>query len=119
MKNRALLAAFAAAGLFTSPLFAQQAASAAPMGKGEPAKGDSMKKTAMSDGEVRKIDKEQGKITLKHGELQNLGMPSMTMVFKMKDPSLLDKLSVGDSVQFVADRVDGALTVTAIEKQTP
>jgi Cu(I)/Ag(I) efflux system periplasmic protein CusF len=44
-------------------------------------------------------------------------MPSMTMDFKVKDPALLDKLNVGDRVQFVADRVDGALTVTAIEKK--
>ncbi len=116
MRKYILIAVVAAMGLFTSPVFAQTPG-AAPMGKGEPAKGDPMKKAAMSDGEVRKIDKEQGKITLKHGELPNLGMPSMTMVFKVKDPAMLDKLNVGDSVQFVADRVDGALTVTAIEKK--
>ena len=115
MKYR-LMAVVAAAGLLISPLFAQTPG-AGPMGKGESTKGDPVKKASMSEGEVRKIDKEQGKITLKHGELQNLGMPSMTMVFKVKDPALLDKLNVGDSVQFVADRVDGALTVTAIEKK--
>lgn len=115
MKYR-LIAVLAAAGLLTSSLLAQTPG-AGPMGKAEPAKGDAMKKAAMSEGEVRKIDKEQGKITLKHGELQNLGMPSMTMDFKVKNPALLDKVNVGDSVQFVAARVDGVLMVTAIEKK--
>ncbi len=112
----ALIALLAAAGLLTSQLFAQTPR-AGPMGKGGPAKGDSVRKVSMGEGEVRKIDKEQGKITLKHDKLQNLGMPSMTMDFKVKDPALIDKLNVGDRIRFVADRVDGALTVTAIEKK--
>lgn len=111
-----LIALLAVGGLLTGPILAQTTGGAATS-KREPARGDAMKKTSMSEGEVRKIDKEQGKITLKHGELQNLGMPGMTMVFKVKDPAALDKLSVGDSVQFVAERVEGALTVTAIEKK--
>lgn len=68
-----------------------------------------------SDGEVRKIDKEQGKVTLRHGPLANLEMPAMTMVFKAADPKLLDGLKEGDKVKFTAEKVNGAFTVTAIQ----
>lgn len=68
-----------------------------------------------SEGEVRKVDKEQGKVTLRHGPLANLEMPAMTMVFKAADPKLLDGLKEGDKVKFTAEKFNGALTVTAIE----
>ncbi|HYD75688.1 copper-binding protein [Ramlibacter sp.] len=69
-----------------------------------------------TDGEVRKVDKEAGKVTLKHGPIRNLDMPPMTMVFKATDPKLLDAVKVGDKVRFVADRRDGGgFTVQAIE----
>lgn len=70
---------------------------------------------AATDGEVRKVDKEAKKITLKHGEIKNLGMPPMTMVFQVKDPSMLDKVQAGDKVRFTAENANGALVVTAIE----
>lgn len=70
---------------------------------------------AASDGEVRKVDKEQGKVTLKHGPIANLDMPGMTMVFKVADPKMLDNLKLGDKVKFTASNKDGAITVTAIE----
>ena len=70
---------------------------------------------AMSEGEVRKVDSTAGKLTLRHGPLANLDMPAMTMVFRVKDPAWLAQLKVGDRVRFVAKRVDGNLTVTAIE----
>ncbi|CDG83811.1 copper-binding protein [Janthinobacterium agaricidamnosum] len=69
---------------------------------------------AMSDGEIRKVDQEAGKLTIKHGELKNLGMPGMTMVFKVQDPAMLDKVKQGDKVRFVADKVGGVLMVTSI-----
>lgn len=69
----------------------------------------------MVDGEVRKIDKEAAKVTLRHGPLENLGMPSMTMVFRAADPKMLDGLKEGDKVKFTADRVNGAFTVTTLE----
>lgn len=68
-----------------------------------------------SDGEVRKIDKEQGKVTLRHGPIINLDMPGMTMVFKVADPKMLDSIKEGEKVKFAADKVDGSITVTAIE----
>lgn len=67
-------------------------------------------------GEVIKIDKSAGKITLKHGPIKNLEMDGMTMVFRVADPAMLDKVKPGDKVEFDADRVNGALTVTKIEK---
>jgi Cu(I)/Ag(I) efflux system periplasmic protein CusF len=69
----------------------------------------------MTDGEVRKIDKEQSKITLKHGEIKNLDMPAMTMVFAVKDKAMLDKLAPGDKVKFKAVNEAGKLTVTDIQ----
>jgi Cu/Ag efflux protein CusF len=65
-------------------------------------------------GEVRRIDKEAGKITLKHDAIPNLDMTAMTMVFRVKDPAMLEKLKPGDKVQFKADNVRGAFTVTEI-----
>ena len=69
----------------------------------------------MSGGEVKKIDKQAQKITLKHGPIKNLDMPGMTMVFKVADPSLLDKVKAGDTVKFTAEDQGGAMVVTAIE----
>lgn len=69
----------------------------------------------MSDGEVRKIDTETKKITLRHGPIQNLGMPPMTMVFQVKDVAMLDQVKAGDKVKFSADKVNGAYTVIHIE----
>ena len=71
--------------------------------------------TPMADGEVRKVDKEQGKVTLKHGPITSIDMPPMTMVFKVVDAKMLDALKQGDKVKFAADKVNGTLTVTAIE----
>jgi Cu/Ag efflux protein CusF len=70
--------------------------------------------TAMTEGEVRKVDKEQGKVTLRHGPIANLEMPAMTMVFKVADPQMLDRLKEGDKVRFSAERIGGAITLTDI-----
>lgn len=72
-------------------------------------------KTAMSDGEIKKIDREAAKLTIKHGELKNLGMPGMTMVFRVQPATMIDQVKVGDKVRFVAEKVAGALTVTSLE----
>lgn len=70
----------------------------------------------MVKGEVVKIDKSAGKITLKHGPIKKLDMDSMTMVFRVADPVMLDKVKVGEKIEFEADRVNGAITVTKIGK---
>jgi Cu/Ag efflux protein CusF len=69
----------------------------------------------LTDAEVRKVDKSAGKITLKHGEIRNLDMPGMTMVFQVKDAALLDKVKEGDKVRFSAEKTGGAYVVTALE----
>jgi Cu(I)/Ag(I) efflux system protein CusF len=71
--------------------------------------------TGMIDGEVRKVDRDARKITLRHGEIKQLDMPAMTMVFPVKEPTMLDKVKVGDKVKFKAEIVGGKLTVTVIE----
>ncbi len=68
-----------------------------------------------SEGEVRKVDLELGKLTLRHGPLANLDMPAMTMVFTVAQPKLLEGLKQGDKVRFTADKKDGTYVVTAIE----
>ena len=70
----------------------------------------------LADGEVRKIDKAAGKITIKHGEISNIGMPPMTMVFRVKEPAFLDKVAVNDKVKFQVSQVGSDYVVTAIEK---
>ncbi|MES2957085.1 MAG: copper-binding protein [Pseudomonadota bacterium] len=69
----------------------------------------------LTDGEVRKVDSAQKKITLKHGEIKNLDMPPMSMVFQVKDPAMVDKVKAGDKVRFSADKVGSAYVITAIE----
>lgn len=69
----------------------------------------------LTDGEVRKIDREAGKITIKHGPIKHLDMPPMSMVFVAKDKSLLDKVKVGDKIRFMAGTEGGALIVTDIQ----
>ena len=68
-----------------------------------------------AQGEVRKVDRANRKITIKHGEIKSLDMPPMTMVFTVKDPALLDAAQVGDKVRFAVVREDGKFVVTAIE----
>lgn len=68
-----------------------------------------------TEGEVRKVDKSTGKITLRHGEIKNLDMPPMTMVFTAKDPALLEKVKAGDKVLFHAEKDGPTYLVTAIE----
>jgi len=69
----------------------------------------------MTQGEIRKIDKDAKKITIKHGEIRNLEMPPMTMVFQVRDPALLEKVRAGDKVQFKAINDKGALVVTDLQ----
>ena len=71
----------------------------------------------MVNGQVTKIDESAGKITLKHGPIKKLDMSEgMTMVFRVQDPAMLKQVKVGDKVRFDADRINGQITVTKIEK---
>ncbi|HEY6510644.1 MAG TPA: copper-binding protein [Burkholderiaceae bacterium] len=69
----------------------------------------------LTDGEVRKLDKDNAKLTLKHAEIKSLDMPAMTMVFQVKDRAALDGLKVGDKVRFKAVNEAGKYTVTEIQ----
>jgi Cu/Ag efflux protein CusF len=72
---------------------------------------------ALAEGEVKKVDKDAGKLTIKHGPLDNLGMPAMTMVFHVADPAMLDEVAPGDKITFLAEKVGGFLTVTQLHPE--
>ncbi len=69
-----------------------------------------------AEAEVRRIDLQAGKVSLKHGDIPNLDMPPMTMVFQVKDATWLQQIKVGDKVRFTADKVNGAYTVMSLER---
>jgi Cu(I)/Ag(I) efflux system protein CusF len=73
----------------------------------------------LTEGEVRRTNPAGQEITLKHGEIKNLDMPPMTMVFKVNDPALLAKIKAGDKVRFTADQINGTYTVLSIETVKP
>jgi Cu(I)/Ag(I) efflux system periplasmic protein CusF len=83
---------------------------------GAPALASNHQAAPLADGEVRKVDKDAKKITIKHGPLANLDMPAMTMVFQVRDPAMLDQVKAGDKVRFDAEKSGGAITITHIEK---
>jgi Cu/Ag efflux protein CusF len=68
------------------------------------------------EGEVRKVDAAQQKVTLKHGEIKALDMPAMTMAYRVKDAGALSQLAPGDRVRFSVEKIDGAYTITSLQK---
>jgi len=68
-----------------------------------------------ADGEVRRVDKAAGKVTLRHGELKHLDMPPMTMVFEVSDKAMLDSVKAGDKVKFKVINKDGKMIVTEMK----
>ena len=70
---------------------------------------------AMTAGVVKKVDKAAGKVTIRHEPIEHLGMPKMTMVYRVKDPAMLDRLEPDDKINFIADKVNGAFTVMEFE----
>ncbi len=81
----------------------------------EPGKMDMSQQATLTDGEVKKVDLEAGKITLKHGDIKHLDMPGMTMVFAAKDKSLLANVKPGDKVKFMAVHEGGKMVITSIQ----
>ena len=69
----------------------------------------------MTNGLIKKVDEKLMKVTIKHEDLKNLSMPAMTMVFAVKDADMLKKLKEGAKIKFVADRIDGKLTVVEVQ----
>lgn len=94
----------------SAPAYAQKAADDHSAHHPAPAQSQS----ALVEAEVRKVDMDAKKITLRHGAIPNLEMPPMTMVFQVKDPALLGKVKTGDKVRFAAEKSGGAYIVTDI-----
>ena len=114
MKKLTLIASvFATTALYCGSVLAQTA-TPAPATPAATTEKPAMKDAA--EAEVRKIDKDAKKITLKHGPIKNLDMPGMTMVFQVKDAALLDKFVAGDKILFTAEQQQGAFVVTGAEK---
>ncbi len=108
--------------LFTSTLIALLTLGAAPVqaagdhaGHGMAMQATASTEMQMVDGVVKKVDKSAGKVTLSHGPLTNLSMPAMTMVFRVKDANWLGQMKAGDKIRFMADNVNGAVTVVHFE----
>jgi len=109
MKREWILAAALAAGI------APVAAAAADA----PAKAESKAKAPaapLSSGEVKKVDREAKKVTIQHGPIENLKMPPMTMVFRVKDPAMLEGIEPGAKIRFRAEEADGGYLVTRLQK---
>lgn len=101
----ALLVAVAAANAQMSP----------NMTMPKPASAAAAATSALTDGVVQSVDKSRGVVTLKHGDIVNMGMPAMTMGFNVADKKMLDNVKTGDKVRFHVENVSGAPTVTRIE----
>ena len=107
--------------ILTAMLAGASTAYATSHGSAPMIKDDAKKETPMAasndmtEGEIRKVDMDTKKITIKHGEIKNLDMPGMTMVFQVKDPALLEKAKVGEKVRFKAEKTGGAMVVTDIQ----
>ena len=72
--------------------------------------------STLAEGEVRRVDAEAKKLTIRHGPIANLDMPAMTMVFQVRDSALLQHVKAGDKIRFAADKIDGAYVLTQVER---
>jgi len=88
----------------------------APMIKEDSGKAVPVATADMAEGEIRKVDMDNKKITIKHGEIKNLDMPGMTMVFQVKDAAMLYTIKAGDKIRFKAEKAGGAIVVTDIQQ---
>ncbi len=115
MKNlKTLLILIAAIAATASAQAASHAG--APMAMPDGMKAGAMAASAeMTDGEIRKVDMEAKKITLKHEAIKSMDMPGMTMVFQVKDPAMLTKVKAGDKIKFKVEKAGGAMVVTEIQ----
>ena len=102
-----------ALGLAAAPLCA--AAQTGHAGHAMPAGAAQASPAAMTNGLVKKVDKASGRVTIAHEEIRNLGMPPMTMVFRVRDPAWIGKMKDGDKIRFAAEDANGTLTLVAYE----
>ena len=95
---------------------AATAAAAPPAPTATPAAAGSTADAVMTAGDITRVDARSGKLTIRHEEIRNLGMPPMTMVFHLADPSLGNGLKPGDKLRFHVEEINGALTITRLER---
>ncbi|PTQ88543.1 copper-binding protein [Agitococcus lubricus] len=109
-------------GKITVTASPEQSSSATPVAATELKTEATDTTTAVDDrytqGEIRKVDTAQGKLTIKHGDIKNLGMLGMTMVFRVKDPAMVKTVKAGDAVQFVVELEKGLMVITELKKVT-
>jgi len=108
----ALLTVAATLALAVTGPASAQAAPEKALASGGP---DTTTAAELSDGEIRKIDKDNKKLTIKHGPLKNLDMPGMTMVFAVNDEAMLDQVQPGEKVLFQAEKMSGKIVVMKIQ----
>jgi len=111
LKSAILASLFA----FTLPTFAQAVNSTPAAAPAVASPASPVLTDAMTTGSVVKVNTEQQKVTVKHEAIKNLDMPAMTMVFRMKDPAMLTALKPGDNIQFHAEKINGAITITHLQ----
>lgn len=111
MKRLGFLLAVVAAGWLLPPGILAADNAAQPAAETKSAENGQ----ALTPGVVKKVDKDAGKVTITHEPIEKLGMPKMTMVYRVKDRAMLDRLKEGDRINFAAEKVDGAYTVTRFE----
>ncbi|WP_233886789.1 copper-binding protein [Paraburkholderia flagellata] len=114
--KKTILAAAVLAGVVAAPVFAGDDMAGMNM-SAKPAVMKVASNSALTDAEVKKVDATTGMVTLKHGALENVGMPPMTMAFEAKDASMVKQVHEGDKVRVRVENVNGTLTIVKLEKQ--
>lgn len=113
--KKVIVALAACVAIAAAPAFAGDAMAGMNMSM-KPAASKDSPNAALTDAEVKKVDPASGMVTLKHGALQNVGMPAMTMAFKAKDASMVKRIHEGDKVKVRIEDVDGTMTIVKLEK---
>ncbi|CAN7697371.1 copper-binding protein [Paraburkholderia terricola] len=106
-----IIASVAFGAIVAAPAFAEEG-----MDMSQPSTSKTSSNTALTNAEVMKVDPATGMVTLKHGALENVGMPPMTMAFKAKDAAMVKQVHEGDKVKVRVENVDGTLTIVKLEK---
>lgn len=114
--KKLIVASVALGAMVAAPAFAGDDMGGMDM-SAKPSASKTSSSAALTGAEVRKVDAETGMVTLKHGALENVGMPPMTMAFKAKNAAMVKQVHQGDKVKVRVENVDGTLTIVKLEKQ--
>lgn len=113
-----MIVAFSAmAAIVAAPAFAGDDMAGMSM-SGKPSAAKTSASAALTEAEVKNVDAVKGMVTLKHGALENVGMPPMTMAFKAKNAAMVKQVHEGDKVKVRVENVNGRLTIVKMEKQS-